>query len=97
MKPIICAIEKEVNGRLDTVTTTLFIEALNLWLNLCSFKLLRPTLRRARGVILSGLCYLKVLYCLFNIYFLKDSKLAEPQIFKSSLFHSFITDGKTSF
>ena len=45
LKRIICTMKKEINGRPSTITTTtqrVYI-ILKFWLNLCSFKWLRPT------------------------------------------------------
>ena len=65
---------------------------------LCYFKWLKPTRRRVRSLIPSGLCYLKVMACLgpikFNSWFSEDSKVPEWQILKSILFRSLIKDGK---
>ena len=82
LKCIICAIEKEVNGGLITVTTTMqSVKSYKFRANLNYFKWLKPTRRRVRSLIPSGLRYLKVQSCLgpikFNIWFFEDCKVAE--------------------
>ena len=66
--------------------------------NLCYFRWLKPTRRRVRSLIPSGLCYLKVMACLgpikFHTWFFEDSKVPEWQILKLILFRSLIKDGK---
>ena len=78
-----------------------FTEYGKLCLNLCSFKWLKPILRRDRGFSPNGLFMLKTFLefdlIKFNKCFLKMSKEAELRISRSRLFHSFITDGKKEF
>ena len=73
-------------------------ESWKLCLNLCSFKWLKPILRRVRSFSPNGLFMLKTLLefglMKFNKCFLKISKEVKLWISRSSLFHSLITDGK---
>ena len=69
-------------------------ESCKLCLNLCSFKWLKPILRRARNVSPDGLFILKTLtfgLMKFNKSFLKISKEVKFRISRSRLFHSLIT------
>ena len=69
-----------------------------LCFNLCSFKWLKPILRRVRNFSPSGLFMLKTLVefglMKFSKCFLKISKEAALRISRSRLFHSLITDEK---
>ena len=75
-----------------------YTESWKLRLNLCSFKWLKPILRRLRSFSPNGLFMLKTLLefglMKFNNCILKISKEAELRISRSSLFHSLITDEK---
>ena len=69
-----------------------------LCLNLCSFKWLKPIVRRVRSFSPNGLkTLLEFGLMKFNKCFLKISKEAELQISRSSLFHPLINDGKKEF
>ena len=76
-------------------------ESWKLCLNLCSFKWLKPVLKRVRSFSPNGLFMLKTLLefslMKFNKRFLKISREAELRISRSSLFHPLITDGKKNF
>ena len=76
-------------------------ESWKMYLNLYSFKRLKPILRRVRNFSPNELFVLKTLLAFglmkFNKCFLKISKEAELRISRSSLFHSLINDGKKDF
>ena len=76
-------------------------ESWKLCSSLCSFKSLKPILRRIRSFTPNRLFMLKRLLefglIKFNKCFWKISKEADLRISRSSLFHSLITDGKKFF
>ena len=76
--PLICAMEKEVNGRLDTVTTTTQRVYRILIIEFKFVLFLVHKTNCVRSLIRWGLCNLTKLLCLglikFNIYFSKVSK-----------------------
>lgn len=85
-----------MNTKLNPVTTTTQREC-----RILEFVFKFLAVSHVRGLIPCGLRNLKVLFCLvlikFNICFLKDSKVSQSRIFRSSLFHSLIADGKEEF
>ena len=95
--------KKEKNGRLDTVNTTTqgVYRILEIVFEFILFQMIKTNSKMYKNLIPSGLCLLEVLSSLnlikFNICFLKDAKVVESRVFKPSLFHSLIADGKKKF
>ena len=78
-----------------------FNESWKLFLNLCSWRWLSPSLRLIKYLIPFRFCKLNMFFGVgllnFKIFFLKILRLGAFWISGSSLFHSMMTDGKKVF